>query len=261
MRSRLTILALFFLLAPSIFLACTREDYLPGLTGNIVGFVYTFDEFGNYLEDRSNVKVTAFGMDQNYSTHSNSKGKFVLEDLPTGTYELHLAKEGFGTLKQFGVQHLGGTPTILLNYRDYEWAFILYEMPSTIIDHLYLVNDSLTGEFTFATPSPPPSFQLRVYFSRSENFTRQDAEFIENTRIWNTDGKYWGRFQFYECPFDPGETVFYKACRFTKYSTFTPPFQNQDVRGVHTYFDYELNETIYPNLGDESEQYSFTFPQ
>ena len=85
--------------------------------------------------------------------------------------------------------------------------------------------------------------------------------YIENFRVWYTDGRYWGRFHFGGAPFSPGETVFYKACRYTVPADNRPPYQNWNVYGVDTYFDYELNETIYPNLGDESEQYSFAFPE
>lgn len=262
MHPRHTIPLLLIFLAPCIFQACSKDDYLPGLTGNMVGYVYTFDEFGNLLEDRSHVKITALGLDQNYSANSNSDGRFVLEEVPTGTYELHLKKEGFGTLKQFGVQHLGGKPTILLNNRDDEQAYFLYEMPASVINHLNIVNDSITCEFTFAIiPNPSNSFPLRVYFSSVSNFTRQNAEFVEDVRIWRTDGKYWSRFHFYNTPFNPGETVYYKACRYTTPVDAQPPYQYWYVHGVDTYFDYELNETIYPNLGDESEQYSFTFPE
>jgi len=262
MRFRLCTLSIIILLLPSIYHGCSKEDYLPGLTGNMVGYLYTFDEFGNMLDDHSNVKITALGMHESYSTHSNSKGRFVLEDIPTGTYELHFEKEGFGVLKQFGVQHLGGKPTILLNSRDEEQSYILCKMPASIIDYLYIENDSMTCEFTFhIIPNPSSSFQLKVYFSSSDNFTRQNAEYIENVRIWYTDGKYWSRFHFDVTPFSPGETVYYKACRYTIPSYIQPPYQNWNVYGVYSYFDYELNETIYPNLGDESEQYSFTFQE
>jgi len=262
MRPRYTLLFLLIFLAPCMFKACSKDDFLPGLEGNMIGFVYTFDEFGNFLEDRSHVKVTAIGLDQSYSASSNFKGQFVLEEVPTGTYELHLKKEGYGTMKQFGVQHLGGKPTILLNNRDEEQAYFLYEMPASIIEDLNIVNDSITCRFTFAIiPDPSTSFRLKVYFSRVDNFTRQNAEYIEDARIWRTDGKYWSRFKFYATPFSPGETVYYKACRYTTPNSIRPNYQNWNVSGVDTYFDYELNETIYPNLGDESDQYSFTFPE
>ncbi len=252
-----------FLLSPFIFLGCHKEDdYLPGLSGNMVGYIYTFDEFGNLLVDHSHVKVTAIGMDQTYSRHSDVTGRFELEEVPTGTFELHFEKEGFGVLKQFGVQHLGGKPTILLNNRSEEEAYFLYEMPASIIDHLKIVNDSMSCEFSFAIiPNPSTSFLLKVFFSSSDHFTRHNAEYIEDVRIWQRDGNYWGKFYFNETPFSPGETVYYKACRFTIPGVIRPPYQNWNVYGVDTYFDYELNETIYPNLGDESEQYSFTFPE
>jgi len=262
MRSRLQIWPLLALLLPLLYHGCSKEEYLPGLAGNMVGFVYTFDEFGTLLDDRSQVKVTAIGLDQNYSASSNSSGRFVLEDVPTGTYELHLKKEGFGTMKQFGVKHLGGKPTILLNTSNEEQAYFLYKMPASIIEDLHIVNDSMTCAFRFAIiPNPTSTFHLKVYFSSEDNFIRQDAEYIENARIWYTDGKYWSRFHFERTPFDPGETVYYKACRYTLQVYVPPLYQNWNVSGVSTYFDYELNETIYPNLGDESEQYSFTFPE
>ena len=261
MKPRLLIWPAFALLLSILLNGCSKEDYLPGLTGHMVGFVYTADEFGYVLEDRSNVKVTAIGLDQSYSAHSNSAGRFILEDIPTGTYELHFKKEGFGVLKQFGIQHLGGEATILLNSRNEEQAYILYEMPATIIEHLGIVNDSLTCEFTFPKYHPISTFRLKAYFSSSGNFTRQDADYIENVVIWQTEGKYWGRFHFENTPFSPGETVYFKACRFTSSLIFSPPYQDRKVYGVRTYFDYELNETIYPNLGDESEEYSFIFPE
>ncbi len=262
MRSCLRILTLFTLLLPFVFNGCSKEDYLPGLSGNMVGYVYTFNEFGSLLEDRSQVKITAIGLDQSYHASTNSKGRFVVEDVPTGTYELHIKKEGFGTLKQFGVQHLGGKPTILLNTREEEQAYFLYEMPASIIKHLHIVNDSITCVFTFGiVPNPSSTFFLKVYFSSENNFTRQDAEYVENVRIWYSDGKYWSRFHFERTPYDPGETVYYKACRYTIPLVFGPLYENWNVSGVDTYFDYELNETIYPNLGDESEQYSFIFAE
>jgi len=261
MRSWSGILYLFILISSFIFQGCSKDEYLPGLTGNMVGFVYTFNEFGYFLEDRSHVKVTALGLDQNYSAYSNSKGRFVLEDIPTGTYELHFEKEGFGVLKQFGIQHLGGKPTILLNSQNVEQAYFLFEMPASIINHLDIVNDSITCNFTFGSiPKPSYSILLKVYFSGSDNFSRHEAAYVEDVRIWYTDGIFWGRFHFEVTPFSPGETVYYKACRYTVAAETRPAYQNWTVYGVSTYFDYELNETIYPNLGDESEQYSFIFP-
>lgn len=108
MRSCLRILPLLALLLPFVFHGCSKEDYLPGLTGKMVGHIYTFSQFGKLLDDHSQVKITAIGMDESYTVNSDQSGRFELTELPTGTYELHFEKSGFGVLKQFGVQHLGG---------------------------------------------------------------------------------------------------------------------------------------------------------
>jgi hypothetical protein len=43
----------------------------------MIGYLYTFDEFGHFLSDRSHVKVTAIGVGQSYSASSNSKGNSI----------------------------------------------------------------------------------------------------------------------------------------------------------------------------------------
>jgi len=263
MHSWLKTVLVLTLLSPSFYVGCTKdEDYLPGLSGNMVGNVYTFDEFGNVLEDQSNVKVTAIGMDQSYSRHSDPTGRFELEDLPTGTYELHFEKSGFGVLKQFGVQHLGGKPTILPFVSTSERAYFLYEMPSTTITSMTLVNDSLSVDFSFTIADPPNAVPVRIYYSASENFTLISADFVNPAYLWNTGGQYYCKVNFYEAPFDPGERIYFKACRFTDIGAFQLPLQWQrTIIGTGTYYDYELNEIIYPNLGNESAQYSFIFPE
>jgi hypothetical protein len=263
MKSRINMLLVLILLSPSLYVGCTKDnEYLPGLSGNMVGYIYTFDEFGNSLDDQSHVKVTAYGLDKTYSRQSDETGRFELEDLPTGTYELHFEKSGFGVLKQMGVQHLGGEPTILPFVNFYEQAYFLYEMPSSIITSMTLVYDSISVDFSFNVADPPNTVSIRVYFSTSENFTLTEAQYIEAAYLWNTGGHYYRRMYFQDTPFEPGERIYFKACRFTDVGVFQPPLENyRMIYGVGTYYDFERNETIYPNSGDESAQYSFIFPE
>jgi hypothetical protein len=262
-QSLLKIELVLILLTSSLFMGCTGEDeYLPNLSGNMVGYTYTFDEFGNLLDDHGQVKVTAIGLDQSYSRHSDAAGRFELEGLPTGTYELHFEKEGFGVLKQFGVQHLGGNPTILPSVSSYDRAYFLYEMPSSTITSMTLVDDSLSVDFSFSVPDPPSTVSIRIYFSASEDFTLATADYVEGATLWNAGGHYTHQLYFQQAPFEPGERVYFKACRYTEVGAFQPPMQYyRTVYGTGTYYDFERNETIYPNLGDESAQYSFIFPE
>ncbi|MCF8335427.1 MAG: carboxypeptidase-like regulatory domain-containing protein [Bacteroidales bacterium] len=240
---------------------------MPELTGNMVGYVYTFDEFGDILDDHSEVKVTATGVDKEYSTLSDSKGRFELTDLPTGTYELSFEKEGFGVLKQFGVQHLGGKPTILNHFsqdsRDND-AYFIYEMPTTEVTNLTIENDTLYGDFSFTEQEPPQAIQLRLYFSTEEDFNIQSAQYVQNRKLFKNDTRYLRKMDFenYDTPFQQGEKVFFRARIFTQVDMYRlPQYGNSYVDGIDTYYDYESNKTIYPNINDESAQFSFIFSE
>lgn len=241
---------------------CSKEDYLPGLTGKMIGYLYTFDQFGNLLYDHSQVKVTAIGLDQTYAGHTDQNGRFELKDVPTGTYELHFEKSGFGVLKQFGVQHLGGNPTILPFIDSYEHAYFLYEVPTTTITDLGIVNDSLSFSCLFTVPLPPEHVRIKLYFSTKEDFARSEAEFTETERSWNAGDYYAGTLYFQDAPFNPGETVYMKACCLNVVGAIQLPMQSyRTIYGIDDYYDYESKQTIYPGLGDESAMYSFIFPE
>lgn len=261
MRPRLRILSLLALLVPFVFEGCSKDEYLPGLTGKMVGQLYTFSEFGKALDDHSQVKITAIGMDQTYTANSNREGRFELSELPTGTYELHFEKSGFGVLKQFGVQHLGGEPTILPFIDSYEHAYFLYEIPTTVITNLSIVNDSLSVFCSFKVPVQREHVRIKIYFSTSDNFSLSEAEYVEDKLTWNANGYFTGTLYFQNAPFKPGEIVYYKACPFTVVGVFQPLQNTRTIYGVDDYFDFESNATIYPGLGHESAQYSFVFPE
>jgi hypothetical protein len=133
------ITALFFL-----SFSCTKTVTVPDLEGSLVGFVFTYDEYGNLLENHDNVLITTLGTG-NYTTKSDKNGRFEFKGLPAGTYDIELEKEGFGTMKQFGIQHLGGKPT-LVNQSEYDYimsAFSLIQTPTSSINNLSLINDTI----------------------------------------------------------------------------------------------------------------------
>ena len=110
---------LWILLICAVLSACHKVNLLPDLEGNMVGFVNTFDEFSNQLQDRSDVLVSAEGS-EGYTAYTDKAGRFEFIGLPNGTYELVFTKAGFDTLKRSGIKHLGGTPTILGTFSIYQ---------------------------------------------------------------------------------------------------------------------------------------------
>ena len=180
----------------------STPEFLPGLEGRMVGYLYSFDEFGTLLDDHSGFRVTALGHAGSYQAISDAKGRFEFIDLPTGTYELHFEKEGFGTLKQFGVQHLGGKATILLmdHYGEPKYYF-LYEMVKTRVQHLQIDQDTLKAAFLFPDENLHEHVFLNLYFSTEAGFTVQDAPYILEQALTEWEGTYTEKLVFRDHPF------------------------------------------------------------
>jgi hypothetical protein len=158
---------------------CRNTITEPDLKGNMVGYVYTFDEYHNLLNTHDKVLVTALGNGK-YTTKTNVDGRFEFKDIPAGTYEVDMEKEGFGTMKQFGVQHLGGQPTLLGQaYYDYNmYAFFLFQTVTSTITDLSYKKDTLSAILDFHGHDPSTfNVFLLVYFSGSEGFVITDAEY------------------------------------------------------------------------------------
>ncbi len=258
----------FFSILLCLFLfavGCTDKT-LPLLEGDMIGYVFTFDEFSNLLENHKNVTVTAVGDGTDFSANTDENGRFYLNNLPIGTYELWFEKEGYGTLKQFGVKHLGGQPTILGLNDDH--VYFIYEMPTTVITNLVLNKDTAFAEFTFNKSPQPEYLTLTLYFSES-------ADFAETALNYSWDFKFgvnrpnWHRWTTTYMPFTPGSTVYYKAAVNTNV-TLVDKSENYlylfsefyyVLYGISTYFDIETKKTVYPNIGNETKVYSFVFPE
>lgn len=236
-----------------------EKGFLPELEGSLVGYVYTFDEFANLLEDHSKVVVSAFGMQRVYQTRTDASGRFELMNLPVGTYELHFEKPGFGTMKQFGIQHLGGTPTILgLSYVEHgyaSYAIFIYQLPTTEILSLSIENDTLIAEFVFSGPEPE-NIGLHMYFSTETGFALDHASYITNLSLFYSNGKYQCEAKTDRLPFSQGVTIYYRASVLSTVHTIRARGYN-NIYGTDSYVNCENNSTIYPNLGDDSPEFSF----
>lgn len=249
-----------FFLVSVLFSSCVKEILVPDLEGSVVGFVYTFDEFANRLEDRSNVQVIARGL-KIYITFTDRNGRFEFEDLPTGTYDLGFYKPGFGALYYPGVKHLGGMPTTLgLSFSSATncSAFFLYQIPKTEIIDLKVENDSIHAKFRFFDPEPD-YMRLSIYLSDKNGFTSDEAKGTMLATLRREEDGYKGFFNYNYVNFPKGTEVFYIACILNR-AVSTKDFGNRIFVPIDSYFDYTLNKTVYPNLGNESAQFSFIVP-
>ena len=99
----------------------------PVLTGDLIGYTILTDLYGSQVPDRSGVTVTAEGT--TISAVSDSTGRWVLTNLPTGTYTIAYSKTGYGTRKGMGYQFVGGGQT------SYGTTF-LYQIPGFTVTGL-----------------------------------------------------------------------------------------------------------------------------
>jgi hypothetical protein len=241
-----------------LFSACSEEDeFKPYLKGDIVGYAFCFDEYGSQLEDLSGIKVF-IEPGRKYSAITNEDGKYVLKNVINGTYDMSFEKEGFGTMKLHSVKHLGGYPTVM----DYYDAPFICQYITTQITNLEFVNDSIRVSVSFSSQYKPYLIQLRLFFSTEENFSIESVQATKNMNLFEyyDYAIYRSYISVTEClPFGHGNKVYYKACIYTVPSA-QMVYNNYYINGTDTYFDYDNNRIIYPNLSNESGAFSFIMP-
>jgi hypothetical protein len=236
--------------------ACEREVIVPDLKGNLVGYLLTYNEFEYYpLVDNSRVLIETKGLDGNYSTYSDDKGRYEFTDLPAGTYDLNFSKEGFGKSVLRGVRHLGGKPTII-GYNDNQRMYVytrLYKIPSTQIEDISLENDSLVAKFNFEN-TEKDFVPVYMYFSDHPDFENKEAE-VRGFNFEKVNGQFRALFNKADLPFQTGAAVY---CRASVVSSDLYGCLRVNENNEYTFCTSA--DIIYPTLGHESNQFSFIFP-
>lgn len=134
MKKILTGLILILLL----FSGCEKSEIVQlDLKGILKGEVYTLDEFGNQNNDNENITIQLEGSEPLISVITDSSGQYEIKDIPSGTYNLIISKEGYGEYQRQGAQILGGNEPLYFNGS-------IIEKSSTTIENLSLeiVNSS-----------------------------------------------------------------------------------------------------------------------
>jgi hypothetical protein len=232
----------------SLLLACTRDVTIPDLEGSLVGYVYTFDEYGNRVNQNQDVEIAAIAGPQHYNVRTDKTGRFEFKKLPAGTYDLEVEKDGFGMMKQSGIQHLGGKPTIITQ------AFFVYPPSTASIADLSIEGGNLYATINF-NGNHPESVQVILYFSKNQGFEIESATDMITVDANPQDTLYMGFFPPMEVKFQAGETWYYKGI--VTCSEYSVLDRGTFLGGNSYYFDYTLNKTIYPNASVESSEFTY----
>jgi hypothetical protein len=241
-------IALFTIFVLSIFIisSCSKENDSisnPKTIADIIGIVDLFDENINIPDSGMHVKIE--GLQPEFSATSDLNGKYILQGIPFGTYTLIYEKQGFGTFKNFGVEHNNtGSSTILSNG--------LSKISTTEVINL----DAVSYEFQI-------NISFKIYPAGSNNDIRYVRLFYgDSSSVSDENYTYftpklslkYDQFEltlsqndFIEMGFSSNTTVFIKIYGDTYFS--------------NDYYDQDLGIFVFPNLNKNSaDAVSFIVP-
>ena len=103
-----------------LFSACkktTTIEELPTPLQTVEGFVALYNEFGQALPNSAGATVSLDST--SFSAITDSAGKFVIKNVPAGSYTVSYTKNGYGTIKQNYHDYQGGGNYLLLSVNLY----------------------------------------------------------------------------------------------------------------------------------------------
>ena len=161
-------------------------------------------------------------------------------------------------MKQFGIQHLGGKPTLLGQTQyNYASAIFIYQKLTSEITSLSIENDSLTAVIDFHGHDQG-YILMNVYFSVKGNFESKDADYTTSTVLHGSQNIYKGPIEGLKNRFESRQNLFYKSCFYFLSGVIHDG--GLTILPINDYFDYSLNQTIEPYLSNESSEYPYIMP-
>ena len=209
--------------AAVLLTGCKGKDGDPGpagaagqnLAGNITGFVNSVDESGQQLT-KAGVLVTVDGSTPAITATSDADGRFTLNNVRNGTYNLTFTRAGYSTFRRIGVGHVGGDQATFLG------TITLSQVSSQTISSLTSGTFSTTSvnvNLTINSPTPTTLFRAAFFASTSPNPTSATGTLITSVSFGTGGGPVTSyqtmfginRFSFNNAGFASGTTVYLAA--------------------------------------------------
>ena len=256
-----------------LLLACNKNSNQHSITvpdviqaekrrGNIVGTVQIIDLDGKMLPDASGATV-AIDNSTMYS-ESMANGRWTLDSIPFGTYDLSISKSGYGTAKIMGLFHaasnhaptLIGKSKILNQISNIEVTAVntkkFTEINPTLINFINegVAEDGIVFDPVFNS-STPGEKKIRLFFGTSPDVSTTNYIATEKQKFSGRSNES-ENFSFVlkwfvSRGFEPGQTLYVKAFG--------------DGYGDDEYDDPISGLTVFPSLASKgSPVVSFVLP-
>jgi len=131
------IACLLFLIVSITVVSCKKEPI--NIPGRIAGYVSLYDENNSLIENMSGVIVTIESM-PSFNATTDIYGKFVIDNVPSGTFNIDFTKQGFSETKQTGFSFVAEKGAYMLSK-------ILCKPSTTTVKLVSLSIDSANHQF------------------------------------------------------------------------------------------------------------------
>lgn len=166
-----------------LFSSCEKSEIEQfDLKGTIKGTIYTLDEFGYQNNDNENIVLKLEGSEPLISMITDTSGLYEIKDIPSGTYNLIISKEGYGEYQRQGIQIVGGNAPLYYNGSIIEKSSTTIENLSLeivnstevylkgIVNHNYIID-----QWSFRTPA------IRYFIHNQSN--PSDINYLQTSSV------------------------------------------------------------------------------
>ncbi len=224
----------------------------PKLTGSLSGYAILEDEFGFNLNSSSMVSVSINSIAK--SVNTDSTGKWKIDSLETGTYDITFTKPGFGTYIKYSYQFVGGS-------NSFYGTVKLGQLPSFEISS-FLVNSNgayINTSGTINKKAPSYTSLFLAVFAGTDSTVSSNPEHYKKSYIglifagsnlfnYDTDLKI-----FKGNDFTSGQKIYLCA--------YSINILSSALREGSSYVDPRSGKIIFPGLGaKKSKVVSFVLP-
>lgn len=240
----------FAILILFVFGCTKKEEKQIELKGNLSLKISPVSELGALVKEKAGIEVTIEGTTPEVKATTDTSGCCLIKNLPMGTYNLRVSKEGYGTIRYQGFRYIGADSTIA-----YETTLIQKSTTKILSYNLSISGSTLTVNGTISHnypisesiyPSCWPS--LVIYLSNKPEVSSLSYLSLSSFYSNPTDNTTFStNINLNFSPFPQGSTVYvalYGKNRFD-YSTCYDP-----EKGIY----------YSPNLGEASEVKSIVVP-
>lgn len=226
-----------FVLLSFVLFNCT-PDHIPPLLGNIEGNLALYTEDNELMDDPSGVKVRLEGIDPAREVLTDTRGDWAFKDVPSGTYNIFMSKDGYATHKLFSVTHAGGNVATVPTM----YVLPIFKLTTSVITGASI--ETLPGYIGASATGDPEKFTI-AFIGRSGSNSPQNYLYYYHRRI-----------EYSSYLFTYAE---YKAWGFKSGDEVSIKFYGTASIG-EGYFDPTVDKFIIENISQDFKEVKFKLP-